>query len=243
MTPEELFPTRLDERLTETLQDDIGSARLSEFVSETVPSRFPGQLLIAVARAGPNRVAADAALDAAIAVELTWLHQYLHTLPVAASESQQNVHPSYGDDATTAILDGDRLQSHAFVCLSSAIDDPGTTKRCYKLLASRSVEGYERSAQADNAPDPRSFAPIAGVAAVVGSLLSGAGEDPAVEQNARDIARSVPIQTPAGWVDRSASEDVTPAVERLIDAVAFSPADRERLRDLLCQFIEQGTLR
>lgn len=227
---------RIVDSLFETIQADVVTAdRIGSVVTESVPSRFYGRLLLVVADVAPDPVDPDAAFDAAVAVEFACLHQYLHAIPMADVSLRPPAATSpYAADAKATLLDGDFLQAHAFTRLFSAAEDPELARACYRRLSRASISCYERRVTTNARTKSTSLAPLAGMAAWIGARLGAA--DPstarAVERTARSLGAAIPVHTPTGTTE-PADVEVGAAIRTLGRLLDGSDSSVRRFEDLL----------
>lgn len=246
MAPDELRARGFDDRLHEVIETDLHDDRAASVVTDEVPTRVPGRLLLAVAELSPESVPAEATLEAAVAFECAALHQYLHAVPAAAADLVAPAADSpYAGDAVAAIVDGDFLQASAFARLSAAVrrersaagegaDEPADrppaadAASCYRILSRASIRCYERRGEGDPA-DAAPLAPLVGAAGRIGALLGGVahGRAATVGREARALGALVPVRTPTGVeggarTDRSA---IDRALRRVEDALAGTDGD------------------
>lgn len=205
---------RLDDCVHQELRDRPGIPdRLSSIVTDAVPCQLPGAVLLCFARAGPDAVTADDAIDAAVAVEFAALHQYLHAIPVTEATLAAPARDSpYAEDEVAAIIDGDWLQAAAFARVAASAGSASASRRCHAALAegsTRCYELWERSADAAGRP---SLAPLVAAAGRIGAIVAGADRSTAstVADVAHSIGEAAPVRTPAG-VSTSDGDD---ALER-----------------------------
>ncbi|MCU4926527.1 hypothetical protein OB905_11115 [Halobacteria archaeon AArc-dxtr1] len=232
MNERERYDGRLDQRLFEVLEGEGGCERVSSVITADVPNRLPGQLLLEIADLTDRQVATETALDAAVAVELAWLHQYLHAIPrVKGALDAPAAQSPYDGNTIAAILDGDLLQAQAFARLSAAVEEPETTSRCCRHLSRASIHSYERLAENEGGPDATTFAPITGVAARIGAVLGGADRPVAasIERSARATAAATPVRTPQHNLRTYSSRGVDDAVEELLDVIGATDVERARI--------------
>ena len=197
MSREALEYTQFETRLREALQTDVMTAdRVDNVITDEIPPRLYGKLLLCFSAISSETSAGSNPIDAAIAIEFAFLHQYLHMISRIDADVSDSIEASvYPEDTDAAILDGDLLQSCAFTRLSGAAEAPKTTHRCYEILARASVECYERLHEDSTAAVTT---PLLGAAAQIGSIIGGVDRTAAreIDQLTRSIAEAIPVKVP-----------------------------------------------
>ena len=222
----------IDQRLDEVLATTRSGERIGSIVTETVPSRLPGELLVCVSDLAPRTVETEPIVEAAVAVNLAWLHQYLHSIAVVTDSLREPVVGSpYDGDTVAAILDGDVLQSLAFEGVSHALASQSAAAEGYERLSRASQESYERLSTASGA-SPKTFAPISGAAARFGAIIGGADRDACdrIEAAARSLAQRVTVSTPTGIRRERALGATDEPIETIADALEVPSKALDQLR-------------
>ena len=238
--------TRFETHFRKALQADVMTAdRVQSVISDTVPPRRYGLLLLCFTEALSESSIESSPIDAAVAIEFSLLHQYLHMIPQTDDERSYSIKASvYAEDADAAILDGDFLQSCAFTRLSAGFENSAMTRRCYKILAQASVKCYERI---HNDSTAAVTAPLLGSAARIGSVIGGVDQTTAVEidQLTRSIAGAVPVQLPGeNNVDQSSTppvSEIQSTIKKLDTVVTNSVSTTQPLEPLLVDIFLRGS--
>lgn len=234
---------RFDEHFSEAFSTDIATAdRITSIVTESIPPRFPGRLLLSITDVSPKLADGTRPIDAAIAIEFAFLHQYLHAIPRYDGPFVPMVSSSeYVDDSTAAVLDGDLLQACAFTRLATTAKSSDTIHRCYQVLARGSIECYERVHNTDVAIP---FAPLVGVGARIGAILAGVERTAAdeIERSARSLTDVVPVPTPVIPESDSGIDDgdIDATIREYSNTVSNVLVTTKRLDPILKDAIEVG---
>jgi len=217
-------PSQFTDAINDALREDVATAdRLTMLVTDDVPTQFPGRLLLSITEQTPGDVEYWRTLDAAIAIEYALLHQYIHAIARAeAPLAPPAANSVYATDTVAAILDGDFLQSCAFSRLTTAIDDPALGEAAFGWISRASTECYERTIASEPSVTPSTvLAPLSGVAARIGTTLSGGSREQGkrAARAARSVAAAVPVDLPTVTTEPVDVSERTEAVRTLADAI------------------------
>lgn len=190
------FDRRLDDRIRADLGIEYpGYERIMSVVTDTVPARFPGRFVAWIGERAPTPTDPSALLDAAVAIECTVLHQYLHSIPGSTGELiAPAANSPYPGDPRTAILDGDFVQARAFTLLAGACETADARLECYRLLAVASMGQYASTHRGRDPDRDQFMARVGEIGAILGGMDAETRKH--IRGEAGDLGSHIPMISP-----------------------------------------------
>ncbi len=235
--------TQFETYFRKALQTDLTAPRRVESViTDTISSRLYGNVLLCFTEASSEVSPKANPVDAAVAIEFAFLHQYLHTIPSNTDALTHSTALSeYVEETDAAILDGDLLQACAFTRLSAATDTFEMTHRSYRALTQASVECYKRLHKDHHLAVA---APLLGAAARIGSTIGGVDQPTAidVDEVTRSLADAIPVQLlgedGSDQTLKSSESAIHATIEKLDTIVSDSVSTTQSLQQLLKETLQ-----